>query len=182
MVKKILLNNQEFTFTEDDLPILIHGAHRAGSSLLTVTIISQLYMQGSKILFSSGYEMAEDEFKIQVNEFYMNKVEIIKRGYEEDFIRTIDSMKEGDERVLLVKNVERLSEKAFLKFKDKKKLVVSGDLEFCIFKDELLQIPFRTVILFSTLYHYDRVIPDALGQYEGYMWGNKEGVVKIDEV
>src|SRR3989344_53946 len=135
MVKKILLNNQEFTFTEDDLPILIHGAHKAGSSLLTVTIISQLYMQGSKILFSSGYEMAEDEFKIQVNEFYMNKVEIIKRGYEEDFIRTIDSMKEGDERVLLVKNVERLSEKAFLKFKDKKKLVVSGDLEFCIFKD-----------------------------------------------
>ncbi len=180
MLKKILLNNQEFTFTENDLPILIHGAHKAGSSLFTVTLISQLYSQGSKILFFSGYEMAKDEFKNQVKEIDANKVEIIKSGEEKDFLETIENVKDVDEQVLLIKNVELLGEKSYAAFKGKTKLIVSGDMEKCSFKEELLSIPYKTVIMFSQLSGYDKVVPHELQQYEGYMWGNKEGVVKID--
>ena len=124
--------------------------------------------------------MAKDEFRAQVEDIDTDKVEIIKRGDEYDFLKTIENIKDIDERVLLIKNVELLGEKAHLKFKDKTKLVISGDIEKCSFKEELLNIPYRTIILFSDLSNYSKVIPYELQQYEGYIWGSKKGVVKID--
>lgn len=70
MVKKILLDNNEINFSETDLPILIHGKEHsgAGASLFTVSLMANLYIQGSKMLFLSGYHMARDELLAQVGD------------------------------------------------------------------------------------------------------------------
>ena len=65
-MKTILLNGKPIDFSKQDLPLLIHGGEGTGSSLFSVSIMAQLYKQGAKILFISGYHMARDEFKEQV--------------------------------------------------------------------------------------------------------------------
>ena len=177
MIKKILLNNSELKFTEKDLPILIHGEPGTGSSLFTVSLVSQFYNQGSKILFLSGYQAATDEFKSQVGDIDPDKVEIVQRGREEDFLKVVSSLKDLDERVILIKNVELLSSNAFQAIKDKQKFIISGDIKKCSFKDELINFPFKTTILFSQL--ENKTLP-SLQKYEGYMRGENAGIVKVE--
>ncbi|MDO8269661.1 MAG: hypothetical protein Q7T54_03260, partial [Candidatus Levybacteria bacterium] len=62
----ILLNGNVYHFSESSLPILIHGEDHAGSSLFTISLLADLYIQGSKILFFTGYHFAKDEFIKQV--------------------------------------------------------------------------------------------------------------------
>ena len=65
MLKKILLDNQEFHFTKSHLPTLIHGEEHVGASLFTLTMLADLYTQGSKVIALTAYPMAIEEFDKQ---------------------------------------------------------------------------------------------------------------------
>ena len=177
MRKKIFLNATQFKFDESYLPILIHGVQGAGASLLTVSLIAQLYSNGSKILFFSGYEMAKDEFISQVENIDSSRITFVKTDREADLIKEIANIKNLDERVILIKNVELLSHEVFTIIEKLSKLVISGNIEKCLFKADLLRFPFKTSILFSPLFDKNLL---NLHKYGGYMWGRKEGYIRVN--
>jgi len=66
MADKILLNNEVYHIGEDGLPCLIHYAPKAGGSHFSVTMVADLFLSGSKILFLTAYPMAKDNFFQQI--------------------------------------------------------------------------------------------------------------------
>lgn len=180
MVKKILLNNKEYTFTEKDLPILIHGAPHAGSSLFTITLTSQFAQQGNKLLFFSGYDAAKDEFKEQIGNIDFTKVKIVTTGEETDLLNTVKETQDVHERIVLLKNIDLLSQKILPVIQNFNKMIISGDVDTCSFNKKLLTISYKTIILFSPLNNSDKIFPDNFQKYEGYMWGKENGIVKIE--
>lgn len=156
MVTRIFLNNQEFTFTEKDLPILIHGIDKAGSSLFTISLIAQFARNGSKILFFSRYDMAKEEFREQMRDGDLGNVISVKTGEEEDLLTTLKQTPDIQERVILLKNIDALRPDIFPAIKACHKLVISGDIDRCSFGDELRTIPFKTIIQFSPLRDSDK--------------------------
>src|SRR3989339_1582346 len=62
MTHKILLDDEVFHFSEDGLPCLVHYKEKQGGSQFTVTLVADLFLQGSKILFLTAYPYAKDNF------------------------------------------------------------------------------------------------------------------------
>lgn len=193
-MKTLLLNNQVFHFVETDLPILIHGRDKTGASLFTVSAIANLYTQGQKILFLSGYHMARDEFLDQTkannkallieNRDLLQKMPLpqtifIKRETPELFIEAIQTLPDINERVVLIKNFD-LFDSALFEAAKNTKLILSGDIDRCAFKDKIAGISWKTKILFSQPEVNANITLPALEKYEGYLRGvNKEGVVSL---
>ena len=53
-MNKILVNEKEFNFTEENLPILIHGEDKSGASLYTIAIAANLFSQKEKLVILCG--------------------------------------------------------------------------------------------------------------------------------
>ena len=68
MLDKLLLNWQPYKITENNLPVFITYGKNMGGSHLSIVLIADLFLQGSKILFLSAYPMARDNFLNQVGE------------------------------------------------------------------------------------------------------------------
>ena len=62
MAYDILLNKEVFHLNEDGLPCLVHYKEKQGGSRFTVTLIADLLLHGSKILFFTAYPYAKDNF------------------------------------------------------------------------------------------------------------------------
>lgn len=195
MQKTILLNDKEFNLQGTDLPILIHGKDNSGASLFTITVLANLYKQGSKIIFLSGYHMARDEFISQTDEHNSTiltdendeiyqieekKVIFIKRENADWFIHLIQSLSDIGERVILVKNIDLFPENIFNAVVDKKNVVISGDINKTDYKKRVLSKNFVSKVLFSPLELNDATILPPLEKYKGYYWGKqKQGKVSL---
>lgn len=165
-------------FTENDLPILIHGADHAGSSLFTISLITDLYSQGSKILFFTGYHVAKDEFIKQVGEPQDDRVIFVKGTEPLEFLRNVKELEDINERVILIKNIDLFDQSILDAVIDKNKLVISGDIEKVHYIEHLLAKKFKTKILFSPA-SFEK-IPE-LQQWNGYLIGDdKRGEVSLE--
>lgn len=198
MVKKILLNNNDFRFKRTDLPCLIHGREHSGSSLLTVVLVAKLYKERCKILFISGYEMARQEFINQIKEkqniFYFDEESITKDAVNSQvvFIKKENiyllekinlSLADIKERVVLIKNIDLFDESVYSPFRKHKSLILSGDLDNCCFAKDIVQKKFKSCIFFSQPELIkDKKIPE-LNKYEAYFTSvaKSAGVVKISK-
>lgn len=176
-MNKILFNGNEYHFSEDSLPILIHGEEHAGSSLFTVTLLAGFYKQRLKILFLSGYPMAKDEFIKQVGEAKNNDV-IFVRGTEPlNFLKYVRELDDIEERVVLIKNIELFDQEIFDSVTNKNKVVISGNIDRVSYKNHLLEKYYKTKIFFSPA-SFEQ-IPD-LQKWNGYLEGqNEEGRVSL---
>lgn len=194
-MKNILLNNQQYHFSLNQLPIFIHGSATTGSSLFTISLVADLYRQGNKILFTSGYHMARDEFISQtegkaetvliedITQIDTNtdaEVIFVKRETPEAFMKLINRLKDIDERIILIKNFELFDKEVFESIKDKHSFILSGDIDNCAYKEEVLKTKFITEILFSQpTVDIGKILP-RLEKYQGYMWGNEDtGVTRL---
>lgn len=181
MNKKIFLNSQEFHFKETNLPLLIQGEELAGASFSTVSAVADLFSQGSKMVFLSGYPMARETFLEQTemkNSFIIaddttdlldalkNKVIFLLKEYVEVFIRLVEELPDINERVILIKNIDLFPENVFTAVKEKSKVIYSGDVTKTSFKDALLKLPFKTKVFYSPL--EGESIP-SLEKYQGYL-------------
>mgnify|MGYP001231045806 CR=1 FL=1 len=176
-MNKFLLGGNELHFTENDLPILIHGIEHVGSSQFTISLLADLYTQGSKILFFTGYQMAKDEFIKQVGEPQDNRVIFVKGTEPSEFIQNVKELEDISERVILIINVELFDQSIFDAVFEKNKLVVSGDIEKVPYKERLLSKKFNTKILFSPA-SFEQ-IPE-IQQWSGYLIGEeKRGEVSL---
>ncbi len=165
-INEILLDGKKFNFQETDLPLLIHGEDKAGGSLFTISTIANLFKNGSKLLCLTGYRMARDEFYKQINSLQDSNAVFYSQEQVEDFAKDIKTLPDIGERVVLIKNIDLLSEEIFNLVSTKQKCIISGDINRCVFKDKILNKMFKTKVLFSKLEGMG--MPD-LQRYQGLM-------------
>jgi hypothetical protein len=178
----ILVNNKIVRFAKDDFPILITGAAKTGASLFSISFVASLFESGNKILFLTAYPPAKIDFRRQLGDSINDNAVIIDSGEEGIFTEKLDEIKNLDETIILLKNMENYSTKLFDKLKDKKLIIFSGNIDECIFKEQLANKDFKTKIFFS----YPEIIKIEnkinLPKYSGHIIGDKyEGIIKFIE-
>lgn len=176
----ILINDKKVDFLLSDLPVLISGAEKTGSSFFTVCLLANLLKSGHKVILFSAHSAAKEEFRGQVGADLENAL-IIDSEKEEDFIEIIKNISDLSERVVLIKNIDSYSQKLFETVKDLKFVIFSGDLDKCQFANDLLKKSFCSKILFS----YSEIYPienlKSLPKYSGKIISEKyNGVIKLE--
>lgn len=176
----ILINDEKVDFSLNDLPILVSGAEKTGSSFFTVCLLANLLKSGHKVILFSAHPAAKEEFKNQVGNDLGNAL-IVNSEKEEDFIETIKNTPNISERIVLIKNIDQYSKKIFEAAKYLKYVIFSGDLDKCQFSDCLLKKRFVSKIFFS--YSAKNPIEELklLPKYSGMIIGEKyNGVIKLE--
>jgi len=196
MPYKILLNEEVFHFGEDDLPCLVHYKEKMGGSHFTVTLVADLFLQGSKILFLTAYPMAKDNFLEQTKGmeskiFFVEKKEdlteaqkyqaiILKNGDGELYMEALKSLTDLKDRIVLVKNFEVFNENILDSSVILEKVILSGDIDKCVAKKQISSKLYKTTILFSNPETLLYIKAPELKKYTGYLkTANKEGFVKL---
>jgi len=176
----ILLDGKKIDFSLNELPILISGAEKTGSSFFTVCLLANLVKNGHKVILFSAHPAAKEEFRNQVGTD-LDKALIIESESEDEFIETIKKTTDLMERVVLIKNIDSYTKKLFNAVKDLKYIIFSGDLDKCQFADDLIKLNFDSKIFFSFSEKYPTEELKALPKYSGKIVGEKyNGVVKLD--
>ena len=176
----VLLNNKKINFSPSDLPILISGKEKTGSSFFTVCLLANLLKDGHKVILFSAHSAAKEEFRNQIKTNSENAM-IIYSEDENDFINIIKNIPDLSERVVLIKNIDAYSQKLLEAIKNLKLIIFSGDLDNCQFADELLKNKIGTKIFFS----YSKKDPieglESLPKYSGKIISKKySGTIKLD--
>lgn len=175
MLKKILLDNKEFHFTQFELPMLIHGEEHVGASLFTMSVVASLYTQGAKVIALTGYPMAREEFINQTGT--EEDAHFFTKEKKDEFIEYLTNSPDISEYVILLKNIEFYDKEVFSYIKNFKNLILSGDVNRCSFKEEILQYPFSSKIYFSQL---TEQLPE-LQKYEALLVSeNNRGVLSLE--
>lgn len=196
MLDKIQLDDQPFDISVDQLPCLISYSEKTGGSHFSVSFIADLFLSGSKILFLTAYPMATENFLKQVNDSGSSITQIesledlrrnidtqvimIKSGDEEFFMEVVDSLTDIDERIVFVKNIETFKQDTVKRCLGLEKVILSGDIDKCELKEEILKKTYTTTVLFglSKIDPFLKVPP--LKKYTGYLRSKDvEGVVKL---
>lgn len=192
-MNQIYLNDNKLHFEKQDLPCLIHYAHGTGGSHFSVTIIADMFLNGSKILFLTAYKMAKDNFLEQItgnedkiliatqkNQLEINKQAIlIESGNQDLFFEALNCLSDINERIIFLKNFEGFKNEIVLEASKKSKSIISGDLDLSPVKNELLKIDYKTIIQFSKSNSNLKPICPDLEKYTGYFWQKeKNGLIK----
>ncbi len=178
-MNEILLDGSNFECNKNNLPLLIHGEDKAGASLFTITFAANLFASSSKLLFLTGYHMAKEEFLKQVGSSYKsnNSVIFCSKDKVEEFTKLATTLPDINERVVIIKNIDLFDEKTFDLISNKQKIIISGNISKCAFKDKILHMKFKTKVIFSEI-EVTR-IPE-LQKYEGFlMKGNISGIATV---
>lgn len=176
------LNGHDLEFSLNNLPCLIHGARGAGSSYFTVRLVADLFNRENKVIFLSGFHMARDEFvELTKIEADSNRAIFIKREDSGRLINLSKNLKDIDDYMILAKNFELFDQGVIESVLDKPKLLLSGNLDECRFKDILLQHQCVTRITFSPSENF-LPLPEKLSKYHAYMETDQEkGIVAINK-
>ncbi|MDD3939669.1 MAG: hypothetical protein PHF49_03410 [Patescibacteria group bacterium] len=176
----ILLDDKKIDFSLNDLPILISGAEKTGSSLFTICLLTNLVKSGHKVILFSAHLAAKEEFRNQVGSG-ADKALIIESESEDVFIEIIKTIPDLSERVVLIKNIDSYTQKLFNVVKDLKFVIFSGDLDKCQFADDLMNLNFESKIFFSFSEKCPVEELKELPKYFGKIIGEKyNGVIKLD--
>ena len=196
MLDKIQLDNQPFDVSEGQLPCLILYPDKTGGSHFSVSFVADLFLSGSKILFLTAYPMATDDFLKQVGdrgssiariESESDLVEVeayqaimIKSGDQDLFIKAVDSLSDIGQRVVFAKNIEVFKPDTIRRCLGLERVVLSGDIDKCELKDEILKKTYATTVLFGQPQTEMSFKVPELPKYTGYLWGkNVEGMVSL---
>ena len=194
MADKIILNNEIYKVSENDLPCLVHYEEKSGGSHFSVTMITDLFLQDKKILFLTAYPMAKENFFSQIKGYeektsYITDIKqldeniqgiILESGNENLFLQAIKTLKDVDERIILIKNIEFFNQTIFDNCLNFKKLILSGNLDKCIAKQEIKNKKFNTIVNFTKPEIELGIQMPPLEKYIGYWWSqDKEGLTKI---
>lgn len=197
MAYKILLNDEEYHFDENDLPCLVHYKEKQGGSQFTVTLVADLFLQGSKILFLTAYPYAKDNFYEQTKGmeskiFFAENKEmlceaqsyqaiILKSGDGVLYMEALKTLSDLSERVVLVKNFEIFDQNILDSSIKLEKIILSGDIDKSVAKKQISDKLYKTTITFSETETPLSFKTPALDKYIGYLkTANKEGLVKLE--
>ena len=183
-------------FSTQDLPMLLHYQCKQGGSYYSMVLIEHLALQGHKVLLLTWYPQAKEQFlqdtptlasqTILVDtrediQTHQDKQLILLRHNDEQLcLQAIKQLKDIDDRIILIKNIELYHKPLITEALNHKKVILSGDLDASKYKKEILAHTYNAVILFSqpkTKIAYT-FVPWA--QYTGYLRSKKkEGYVAV---
>jgi len=180
----ILVNNKIVNFTHNDFPMLISGQAfvQSGASFFSISLMTELFKKGEKIVLFTALPQAKDLFREQVGDNLNENAFIIESGDENFFLNKLDEIQDLSERIILSKNIEEYRINLFNKLKDKKLVIFSGDIDRCEFGDELIKKDFKTKIFFSypTKIQIENKI--ELPKYKGLiLYDNYNGLIEIEK-
>ena len=194
MADQILLNNEVYHPTENELPCLITYSEKVGGSHFSITLAADLCLSGSKILFFCAYPMAKDNFikQLEGSESTLLIVTdedqiktspqamIIQSGNEKLLMAAIQRIGDLPERILFIKNIEAMSPDivdACLKFD---KVILSGNLDKCARREVISKKHFNSIVVFTKPETPLPIEPPILEKFTGYLWSdNRTGLVKV---
>lgn len=197
-MNKILLNNEEYKVTEQDLPYLVIYGEQSGGSHFTITLVKDLFLSGSKILFLTAFPMAKDNFLEQIGSTNHSKITfassvedlknnkdsqviILDSGNEALFIEATKILEDLKERVVLVKNIEAFSHDVFDACLDLEKLILSGHIDMCVAKDKILVKNYKSIVVFTKPEIPLPLEIPVLEKWTGYLSSeNQTGIIKVD--
>jgi hypothetical protein len=198
MADKILLNSELYNFSEQDLPCLVTYAPKTGGSHFTITMVVDLFLQGSKVLFLTAYPMAKENFLEQIGEdhskiVFLNSIDdlekakdfqviILESGNENLFLEVVKVLPDLKDRVVLIKNMEVFSEKVFDICTNLEKVILSGDIDTTFDKERISKKDFQTIIAFSKPEINLPIEIPTLEKYVGYLSSKDiKGLVNIEK-
>ncbi len=182
-MKKILLGDQILNLSKTDLPMLIHGADGTGASLFSISAVANLYAQGHKLLFTSGFHMARDEFREQtgitdeailveeasdIERAHTKRIVFVPRERADLFDKLAATLPDIAERIVFLKNFDLFDESHFAAVEKMENLVLAGDLDKCTYKDRVLGKSWQARIYFSPVENDDTPLPE-LPKYHGWL-------------
>lgn len=193
MADSIILDDKIYKVSENDLPCLVVYGEKAGGSHFTVTMITDLFLQGKKILFLTAYPMAKDNFLEQIKDFPGKTINItdkkqlddtpgiiIESGNEELFLAALKLLPDIKERIILIKNMEVFSQTVFDACLPFSNLIFSGDIDKCIAKEQIIKNVYKTIVVFTKPQIKLGFEIPALEKYVGYWRGeNNKGLARI---
>lgn len=158
-------NNEIVDFNKNNLPIVIHGRDKTGSSLFSITMAAHFHIQGNKLLIFTAYPMAKEEFLEQVGNdssvFYLENQDdiinaqkyqtiIIKSGDKNLCVYALKKLNDIESRILFIKNVDIMLDDEIIKnLKMTNDIMLSGDLDLSVYPDFIKNINYKTKIFFS---------------------------------
>lgn len=197
MNNSITLNNQDFEFNESLLPCLVTGAYKSGASYFSVSLVANLIKHGTKLIFFTAFPMAKEELfnqiniweifevtsKSDINKLPKDKTIIVKSGDTEIWKEVIKSIKSIQEYIIFVKNIEEYDNSILDVISKYEKILLSGSLDNCSFRNELSQKIWKSKIIF-TLPNIDfKVEIPNLEKYESYLISeNFKWIVRIKKM
>lgn len=176
----ILIDNKEADFREISFPILIHGAEKTGTSFFSICLLANLVRSGMQALIFSAYPAAKEEFRKQIIGYEDNCI-IIDSGEEQVFIEALKNIRDLDDRVVLIKNIDKYTVDLFNAVSNLKLVIFSGDLDNCEFANNLVSKNISSKILFSPSEKYPQYDLVGLPQYYGKIFSDQySGVINLD--
>lgn len=192
----ILLNGTQTTFATSDLPALITGAPKHGASHFSLCLMVDLFRRGHKVLVLSAFYSVEDDFKRMLTSEELDRFEsvetdnsvagkqliLVNPGNAAALTAVLSALDDLNDRIVLVKNVERFSLDAFDAVRNLPLLVIAGDADVCPLVDELAKIDFATKIFFSPSIKFRVDGMPTLEKYQGFAIGTeKNGIVALKD-
>jgi hypothetical protein len=136
--------------------------------------LEQVGNDHSKIAFITSVEELEKAKDTQVI--------ILESGNETLFNEVTKILPDLQERVILIKNMEVFSKAIFDVCLEKEKIILSGNIDTCIDKEQISKKVFRTIIAFSKPEISLPIEIPTLEKYTGYLLGNDiSGIVTIQK-
>jgi len=193
MADKILLDNRILKIEEKDLPCLVSYDKKVGGSHFTISMVANLFLKGSKIIFLTAYPMAKDNFLQQTKgkeseiNYITNEKQfdtdaqaiILESGNEKLFWKIIKRIDNLQKHVVLIKNMEMFSNEILDFCLKLQKIIISGDIDKCSNK-QIREKKFKTTIIFTKPEIKLPFNPPSLKKYKGYLWSkDKEGYVTV---
>lgn len=196
MAEKVILNGEPYTMTEKDLPCLITYGEHMGGSHFSIALVSNLFLSDSKILFLTAHPMARENFLEQVGidhsgiafidsisdlrKSLNTQAIVLKSGDEALFLEAVKMIPDLQQRVVLIKNMEVFSEAVFNTILNLEKIILSGDIDACISKEEIVKKNFKTKIAFNQPETDIGISVPILEKYTGFLAGvSGEGVIFV---
>lgn len=196
MIDKIFLDEDDYKITEGGLPALVTYGEHMGGSHLSIALVAQLFLSGSKILFLTAYPMAKEKFLEQIGPdhskiaFVNNIAElegakdaqaiILDSGNGALFVEVAKTLPDLHERVTLIKNMEVFPDAVFDACLSLEKLLLSGNIDTCIAKEKISKMNFKTLIAFNQPEAPLSISVPPLEKYTGYLVSDsKSGIINI---
>jgi len=198
MLDKILLNWEPYNMAESNLPALITYDKHMGGSHLSIVLIADLFLRGSKIIFLTAYPMAHDNFLNQVNGknsniAYVDSLDglskstnaqaiIIESGNAVLFLNVIKKLPDLNDRIIFIKNIEIFNEEVYDACIGFKKLILSGNIDECNFNKKISNHQFKTIIAFNQPDTPLNIKVPLLEKWSSYLWTeNENGILSIEK-
>lgn len=182
-------------FSDEDFPLVIHGAPKTGASHFSLSVVADLFARGRKLLLFTAFPAAREDFLAQTAELGRKAFDvtdpsqipdasgdaiIVKSGDVDLFVEALKRLPDLAERIVFIKNVEALLTPEMIDLiRPLSRLVLSGDFDAAPLGAEAVRVvPPKTKVLLSPSKVLDVPFP-ALEKYVGYLDGRMSGAVTL---